>query len=352
MPSISPVSIAGRLIGPGQPPYIVAELSANHLGSLERALKLVDIAADCGCDAVKLQTYCADTITIDHDGPGFVLKEGPWQGRKLFDLYEEAHMPWDWHAPLFERARARKLAMFSSPFDETAVEFLETLGAPAYKIASFEIVDTPLIERCAATGKPLVISTGLASEEDVTLAVETARRAGKGGVILLHCTSGYPTPASEANLATMALLSQKFGVPCGLSDHTLGIAVPVAAVALGAAMIEKHYTLRRDEGGPDAEFSLEPDEFKAMVDGVRNAYAALGKPTFQRRPSELANKSVRRSLYVVADIKRGEAFTAANVRSIRPGYGLPPRHLPEVMGRKAATDIARGTPLDWPLIAR
>lgn len=351
MTSIAPVVIAGRPIGPGHPPYVIAELSANHLGTIDRALQLVDIAADCGCDAVKLQTYRADTITIDHDGPGFVLEEGPWRGRKLFDLYDEAHTPWEWHGPLFERARKRGIGMFSSPFDHTAVDFLEKLGAPAYKIASFEIVDIPLIERCAATGKPLVISTGLASQDDIERAVAAARGAGNGGVILLHCTSGYPTPASEANLATIPMLSRIFGVPCGLSDHTLGIAVPVAAVTLGAVMIEKHYTLRRDEGGPDAAFSLEPDELKAMVKGVHDAYDALGHATLERQPSELANASVRRSLYVVADIKLGEAFTAANVRSIRPGYGLPPRHLPEVMGRKAAADIARGTPLSWQHIA-
>lgn len=347
MTSIKPVEIAGRPIGPGHSPYVIAELSANHLGAIERALALVDVAADSGCDAVKLQTYRADTITIDHDGPGFVLQEGPWKGRKLYDLYEEAHLPWEWHEALFRRGRERGLAVFSSPFDFTAVDLLEKLGAPAYKIASFEIVDLPLIECCASTGKPLIISTGLASLSDVERAIAAARGAGKGGVILLHCTSGYPTPVSEANLATMPALSEMFGVPCGLSDHTLGVAIPVAATTLGAAVIEKHFTMRRDEGGPDSAFSLEPDELTMMVGGVRDAFAALGRVTFERRPSELANASVRRSLYVVADIKKGEAFSAQNVRSIRPGFGLPPRHMRKFIGRHASRDIPRGTPLAW-----
>jgi N-acetylneuraminate synthase len=345
MTAVRPVEIAGRPIGPGHPPFIVAELSANHLGTLERALRLVDVAADCGCDAVKLQTYRPDTITIDHDGPGFTLEEGPWRGRKLYDLYAEAHTPWEWHEALFRRGRERNLIVFSSPFDHTAVDFLQGLGTPAYKIASFEIVDIPLIERCAATGKPLVISTGLADRDDIARAVAAAQAAGSGGVILLHCTSGYPTPAAEANLAAIPMLSTTFGVPTGLSDHTLGIAVPVAAVALGAALIEKHFTLLRDEGGPDAAFSLEPSELTTMVQAVRDAYLALGSATFGRRPSEMAQASVRRSLYVVADIRKGELFSAENVRSIRPGLGLPPRFLPDIIGRRAASNIARGTPL-------
>lgn len=300
---------------------------------------------------MKLQTYTADTITLDHDGPGFVIEGGLWNGRRLYDLYREAHTPWEWHPALFEHARKIGITCFSSPFDPSAVELLENLGAPAYKIASFEVIDIPLIERAAATGKPLIISTGMANSEEIYDAVAAARRAGAGGVALLHCVSGYPTPASEANLLRIQALSRDFDCPIGLSDHSMGIEVAVAAVALGATIIEKHMTLARADGGPDAEFSLEPHEFAELVRGARNAFAALGAPEHGRAASEQGNVAYRRSLYVVRDIAAGELFTDQNVRSIRPGYGLAPKLLPAVIGRRAARDIARGTPLALDLIA-
>jgi len=348
---MSAVFIAGREISLSQPPYIVAELSANHLGSIERALKLVEIAAKAGAESIKLQTYRADTITIDHDGPEFVLKGGLWNGRRLYDLYDEAHTPWEWHAELFAAGARHGLTVFSSPFDPTAVEFLEKLGAPAYKIASFEIVDIPLIELCASTGKPLIISTGMASREEIDEVVAAAHKHGSGNVILLHCTSGYPTPFSDADLRTIPNLAKTYDVPVGLSDHTAGLAAPVAAVALGAVMVEKHLTYRRSEGGPDAEFSLEPEEFAAMAESCRNAFAALGQVREGRRASEAGSAAVRRSLYVVADMQAGEVFTPTNLRSIRPGAGLPPKHLPELLGRRAAHALKRGTPLSWDCVA-
>ncbi|HEY7609110.1 MAG TPA: pseudaminic acid synthase [Alphaproteobacteria bacterium] len=341
------IEILGRAVGPGHGVYVVAEISANHLGSFERATKLVEAAAAAGADAVKLQTYRPDTISLDCDRPEFVIRGGLWDGWRLFDLYREAQTPWEWHAPLFAQARACGIAMFSSAFDATAVELLDSLGAPAYKIASFEIVDLPLIERCAATGKPVILSTGIASLSEIVEAVDAAARAGSGGVALLHCVSGYPAPAEEMNLRTIPNLAETFGVPVGLSDHTLGTAVPVASVALGAVMIEKHLTLGRTDGGPDAAFSLEPAEFKAMAEACRSAYAALGAVSHNPVPSARANRGLRRSLYAVADIAAGERFDAANVRSVRPGAGLPPKHLPEILGRHARRAIKRGTPLSW-----
>ncbi len=344
------VVIDGRSIGPGKPPYIVAELSGNHNGDIDRALALIDAAKEAGADAVKLQTYTADTITLDHDGPGFVIEHGLWQGRRLYELYREAHTPWDWHEALFERARTAGIAVFSSPFDETAVDLLESLGAPAYKIASFEAIDLPLIRRCAETGKPLIISTGMANLEEIGDAVTEAGSAGVGGLILLHCTSGYPTPPDQMNLRTIADLADRFDVVTGLSDHTLGVDVPVAGIAQGAALIEKHVTLRRADGGPDAVFSLEPEELARMCEACRNAWAALGQPTYDRQQAEAENAQFRRSLYATADIEEGAALTPDNVRSIRPGFGLAPKHLPEVIGRRASRRIARGTPLDWDLL--
>jgi N-acetylneuraminate synthase len=345
------IEIAARLIGPGHAPYVIAELSGNHNGDIQRAFRLIDAAKTAGADAVKLQTYTADTITLDHDGPGFVIEGGLWNGRRLYDLYREAHTPWEWHPALFEHTRKIGITCFSSPFDPSAVELLENLGAPAYKIASFEVIDIPLIERAAATGKPLIISTGMANSEEIHDAVAAARRAGADGVALLHCVSGYPTPASEANLLRIQALSRDFDCPIGLSDHSRGIEVAVAAVALGATIIEKHMTLARADGGPDAEFSLEPDEFADLVRGARNAFAALGASEYGRAASEQGNVAYRRSLYVVRDIAAGELFTDQNVRSIRPGYGLAPKLLPAVIGRRAARDIARGTPLAPDLIA-
>lgn len=344
------VSIAGRPIGPGEPPYIVAELSGNHNGRIERALKLIDAARAAGADAVKLQTYTADTITIDHDGPGFRLEGGLWDGRRLYELYQEAHTPWEWHRQLFAHARAIGIQIFSSPFDPTAVAFLDELAAPAFKIASFELVDIPLIELCAQTGKPLVMSTGLASPQEIAEAVEAAKRAGDGGVILLHCTSAYPAPASDMHLRTLQHLREQHGVVVGLSDHTLGVAASVAAVALGACFIEKHFTLDRAEGGVDSDFSLEPPELERLVKECRDAWEALGTVRYDEVPSEASNRHARRSLYVVADVPKGEALTPQNVRSIRPGFGLPPKHLPEVLNRKASRDLKRGSPLDWSML--
>lgn len=344
------IRIAGRRIGPGHRPYVVAELSANHLGGLERALAIVDAAARAGVDAVKLQTYTPDTITIDHTGPGFVLESGPWRGRRLYELYQEAHTPWQWHAALFERARALGIAAFSSPFDASAVSLLESLGCPAYKIASFELVDPALIAAAAATGKPLLLSTGMADGKEIAEAIAAARAAGAREVALLHCVSSYPSRVEDSNLRTIPDMAQRFGVPVGLSDHTLGTTVAVAATVLGACVIEKHATLRRADGGPDAAFSLEPDELARLVEDAAAAFAALGAIHYAPEESELAMRALRRSLYVVADMAPGETFTPQNLRSIRPGHGLPPRHLPEVLGRRARGAIARGTPLSWSLV--
>jgi pseudaminic acid synthase len=348
----SSITIHGRVIGPDSPPYVVAEMSGNHNGDIGRAFRLLEAAKASGADAVKLQTYTADTITIDHDGPGFVIEGGLWGGRRLHDLYREAHTPWEWHKPLFERAHALGLTIFSSPFDPSAVDLLESLEAPAYKVASFELVDLPLVRRIAATGKPLIMSTGMAHLGEIQDAVTAAREAGCRDLILLHCVSGYPTAPEDANLRTIPHLAEAFGVAAGLSDHTLGVAVSVASVALGACFIEKHFTLARADGGPDAAFSLEPDELKALVDGTRTAWAALGRVSYDLKPSERGNLQFRRSLYVVGDMAAGEIFTEANLRSIRPGYGLAPRHLPDILGRPATRALGRGTPLSWDMVGR
>lgn len=344
-------SIAGRIIGAGHSPYVIAELSGNHNGDIKRAYALIDAAKAAGADAVKLQTYTADTITLDHVSPDFLIKGGPWNGRLLYDLYGEAHTPWEWHQSLFDYARESDIACFSSPFDETAIDFLESLDAPAYKIASFELVDTPLIRKAAKTGKPLIISTGMATVEEVDEAVATAKSAGAAGIVLLHCISAYPAPAEEANLARIRMLQERYDLPIGLSDHAMGSEVAIAAVALGAAVVEKHITLARADGGPDSGFSLEPAEFKTLVDGVRIVQRALGHREYGRTQSETPNLAFRRSLYVVRDIAAGEVFTREHVRSIRPGYGLAPKHLDEVIGKKAASAISRGTALQWELIA-
>jgi len=350
MPEIS-FEIAGRPIGGGHPPYIVAELSANHAGSLRHALRILEAAKAAGADAVKLQTYTADTITIDHNGPEFKISGGLWDGRTLYELYKEAHTPWDWHNRLFARASELGITIFSSPFDETAVDFLESLQTPAYKVASFELVDLPLIRCIAATGKPTIMSTGMASLEEITEAVEVFRAAGGSHFLLLHCISGYPTPPEQSNLLRIPRLVADFGCPVGLSDHTLGTEVAITAVALGACLIEKHLTLRRNDGGPDAAFSMEPPEFEALVAGTKTAYLALGTGSEERSDAEQGNISFRRSIYVVKDVMAGEMFTRENLKIIRPGWGLLPKYFDAVLGKRARQDITRGTRLSLDLIS-
>jgi pseudaminic acid synthase len=346
------IEIGKRIIGPGHPTYVIAEVSANHGQRFEQAVAIVRAAKEAGADAVKLQTYTADTITIACNRPEFLIKGTLWEGRNLHDLYREAYTPWEWQPRLSEIARGLGMDLFSSPFDATAVDFLESMNVPAYKLASFELVDLPLIQKMAKTGKPLIMSTGMAVVEEIDEAVRTAREAGATQIALLKCTSAYPAPPDEMNLRTIPELSRRFGVPAGLSDHTLGTAVPIAAVALGACIIEKHLTLSRSEPGPDSAFSLQPDEFKATVDAIRIAEKALGEVHFGFSANEESSRVFRRSLFVVAGVKRGELFTAENVRSIRPGQGLHTRYLPEIIGRRAACDIERGTPLSWELVER
>jgi pseudaminic acid synthase len=345
------MEIAGRRIGHGQPAYLVAELSANHGQNLERAIRLVRAAADAGAEAEKLQTYTPDTITIRSDKSYFRIGTGTvWDGQTLYDLYAEAYTPWEWHERLQGEAHARGLELFSSPFDDSAVDFLEALNVPAYKIASFESVDVGLIARVAHTGKPMIISTGMATLPEISEAVATARASGAEDLMLLKCTSAYPAPPEEANLRTMRNMEEAFGLPVGLSDHTLGIAVPVAAAAMGAALIEKHLTLSRAVPGPDSGFSLEPEEFAEMVREVRAAERAVGEVSYGPTEKEAASRILRRSLFVVADVRAGDELTPENVRSIRPGHGLHTRYLADVLGRTAARDVGRGTPLSWDLI--
>lgn len=344
--------INGRSVGFGSPVYVIAEMSANHHQSFDQAAEIVRAAKDAGADAVKLQTYTADTITIDSNRPEFRIRGTIWNGRNLHDLYGEAYTPWEWQPRLKKLANDLGLDLFSSPFDETAVDFLEQMDVPAYKVASFELVDIPLIRRIARTGKPVIMSTGMATLEEITEAVHTARSSGADEIALLKCTSSYPAQLEEMNLRTIPELSRRFEVPVGLSDHTMGIAAPVAAVALGACIVEKHFTLSRSEPGPDSAFSLEPHEFKEMVDAVRTAEKALGEVHFGICEKESSSRIFRRSLFVVREVKRGDVLTTENVRSIRPGHGLHTRHLAEVLGRHAACDIERGTPLSWDLVSR
>jgi N-acetylneuraminate synthase len=352
VPVTSPVRIGSRLVGPGEPTYVIAEISANHGQSYNRALELVHIAKDAGADAVKLQTYTADTLTIDADLPPFRIKEGTlWSGRKLHDLYAEAFTPWEWQPRLKAEADALGIHLFSTPFDATAVEFLEAIDPPAHKIASFELVDHALIAKVASTGRPMIMSTGMATTEEIDAAVEVARSAGAGGLVLLRCNSAYPANAAEMDLRTIPDMVERWNVPVGLSDHTLGSTSAITAVVLGACVVEKHITFSRSEPGPDAAFSLEPAEFSAFVGAVREAEASLGRVRYGPSPSERPSLAFRRSLFVVSDIAAGELFTTDNVRSIRPADGLSPADLPRVLARRAARAISRGTPLSWELIS-
>lgn len=345
-------NINGRPVGPGHPTYVIAELSANHGGEYDQAKQAIMAMKDAGADAVKVQTYTADTLTIDCDNEYFRIGGGTlWDGRTLYDLYREAAMPWEWQPKLKTIAEAAGLDFFSTPFDNTAVDFLEEMGVPAHKVASFELVDIPLLRRIAATGKPVIASTGMATLAEIEEAVEAVRSAGGQELALLKCTSAYPAKAREMQLRRIPELAERFRVPIGLSDHTLDHVVPVTAVALGACIVEKHFTLSRELPGPDSAFSLEPAEFEAMVVAIRTAEAALGD-TAHGSEEEEKSRMFRRSLFVVGDVKGGEAFTEKNVRSIRPGHGLHTRHLEKVLGKTAACDIARGTPLSWELVAK
>lgn len=344
------ITIAGRPIGPGCPTYVIAEMSANHGQDFAQALRIMEAAKAAGADAIKLQTYTADTMTIDSKKDVFRIKGTVWEGRNLHDLYREAMTPWEWQPKLLAAATAMGLHCFSTPFDESAVDFLQEIGVPAYKVASFEVVDLPLLRKIGATGKPVIMSTGMATLAEIDEAVSTLRHVGCEGLALLKCTSAYPAPVSAMNLRTIPHLAEAFGVVAGLSDHSLGYATPVAAVALGAGIIEKHLTLSRQTPGPDSGFSLEPAEFKAMVEAVRETEQALGEISYVLTEEEEVSRVFRRSLFVVKDVRAGERFTPQNVRSIRPGHGLHPRYRELVIGRRATRDIEMGTPLSWDFI--
>lgn len=342
------VSIDGRLIGEGQPAYLIAEMSANHLQNFERAKKIIVAAKEAGADAVKLQSYKPDTITIDCRGEEFMATKGSiWEGQNLFQLYEKAYMPWDWHEKLFSFAKEVGITIFSSPFDFTAIDLLQRLDAPAYKIASYEIMDIPLIRKAALTGKPIILSTGVADIADIELAMETCKKAGNENVILLKCVSEYPTPYSELNLRTIPNMKETFDCIPGLSDHSMGSSVDVAAVTLGAKVIEKHLTLARSDGGPDGSFSMEPNEFKQMAMEIRHIEAALGTCTYELTDKQKRGKKNSRSLYVIKDIRAGEKISEENVKSIRPGYGIKPKYYDTVLGMVAKCDLKRGTALKW-----
>lgn len=339
------IKIDGRDIGAEHPPYIVAEMSANHNGSIENAFKIIEAAKRSGADAVKLQTYRPDTITLKCDSEDFRIHGGLWDGRTLYELYKEAHTPWEWHAPLFKHARKLGITIFSSPFDNTAVDLLEGLNAPAYKIASFEAVDLPLIKYVASTGKPMIISTGMADAEEIKEAIEAAREGGCKELAILHCVSGYPAPAEDYNLRTIPDLIERFGLVTGLSDHTLDNTTAITSVAFGASIIEKHFTLNRSGGGPDDSFSLEPAELVTLCRDSKTAWAALGKVDYGRKSSEKENVKFRRSLYFVKDLKAGDVITADDVRSVRPGFGLAPKYLNHVLGKHVKEDAITATPV-------
>ena len=344
------IEIAGRKIGSEFVPYIIAELSANHNGSLDTALSIIEQAKYAGADAVKLQTYKPDTITLDSEADEFCIKGGLWDGRTLYELYEEAHMPWDWHKPLFDHARKVGITIFSSPFDTTAIDLLEDLGAPAYKIASFEAIDLPLIRYAASTGKPMIISTGMAGQTEIAEAIDAAKSAGCTDLAILHCVSGYPAPAEDYNLKTIPDMIDRFGLVTGLSDHTLDNTTAIASVVLGAAIIEKHFTLDRSGGGPDDGFSLEPAEMAALCRDAKTAWAALGKVDYGRKSSEQGNAQFRRSLYFVRDMAAGETITPDCIRSVRPGYGLPPKYFDSIVGQTIIEDISKNTPVKMRVI--
>lgn len=339
------IFIQGREICSLKPPYVIAELSGNHKGDLSQALTMIDRAASTGVDAIKIQTYSAETITLNHNGPDFRLEGGLWAGRALYDLYQEAHTPWEWHEELFQRAKKNNITLFSSPFDKTAIDLLESLNCPAYKVASFEINDIGLITAIAKTGKPIIMSTGLATLEEINEAVTAIANAGGTQLALLHCISGYPTPIEDCNLRTISDLCQRFDFPIGLSDHTVDNTAAITAVALGASIIEKHFTLDKTDGSVDAAFSLEPDEFILLKQETTKAYSALGMAGYDIKPSEQGGREYRRSLYVCKNIKKGEIFTEQNVRSVRPAKGLHTRYLPQVLGQQAVMDIPFGTAL-------
>jgi N-acetylneuraminate synthase len=341
------IEIDGKPIGLAYPPYVIAEMSANHNGDIETALRIIEEAKKAGANAVKLQTYTPDTITLNCDSDDFKIKGGLWDGRTLYDLYEEAHMSWEWHKPLFEHARKLNFTIFSSPFDNTAIDLLEDLNAPAYKIASFEAVDLSLIKYAASTGKPMIISTGMADVEEIAEAIEAARDGGCTELAILHCVSGYPAPAEDYNLRTIHDMIERFSLVTGLSDHTLDNTTAIASVALGASIIEKHFTLDRKGGGPDDSFSLEPLELAALCHGAKTAWSSLGQVDYGRKSSEQGNVKFRRSLYFVKDLKAGEVITLDCVKSVRPGFGLAPKYIEDVISKRMIISVASGTAVQW-----
>lgn len=337
-----------RKIGLDQPPYIIAEMSANHNGSIENAFKIIEQAKICGADAVKIQTYTADTITLNSRAPEFMIGGGTlWDGQSLYDLYQKAHMPWDWHKPLFEFAREQGITIFSSPFDFSAVDLLERLNAPAYKIASFEVIDLPLIRYVAQTGKPMIISTGMANEDEIAEAIDAAKSAGCCECVVLHCVSGYPAPASDYNLRTLSDMAQRFGTLVGLSDHTLDNTTAVASVVLGACVIEKHFTLDRNGGGADDGFSLEPEDLRVLCQDTKTAWQALGRVNYGLKSSEQGNTKFRRSLYFVKDLQKGDVIDETCIRSVRPGFGIAPKYFDELIGKKLVRDVQENTRTSW-----
>ncbi|MDA0330162.1 MAG: pseudaminic acid synthase [Gemmatimonadetes bacterium] len=342
--------IHDRQVGLDHEPYVIAEMSGNHNQSLDRALEILEAAHAAGAHACKLQTYRGDTITLDHDGPDFRIQGGLWAGRRLFELYEEAHTPWEWHEAIFRRGQELGIAVFSSPFDETAVDFLESLGAPAYKIASPELVHLPLLKKVAATGKPMILSTGMATVAEIDEAVRTVRAHGCRDMVLLKCTSTYPASPLDCNLRTLGHLHEMFGCHVGLSDHTMGVGVAVAAVALGATVVEKHFTLRRADGGVDSAFSMEPEEMKSLVTETARAWQALGTVRYGPTAAEVDSLPFRRSIYVATDLKAGDVLTTENLRVVRPGFGLAPSHYEELVGRRVTCDVPLGTPMSWDLV--